>query len=123
MSTPGSAAAAYRAAHVENAPPLRLVQMLYEGALRFLDQAESALAGGEGARFQERCLRAVAIVTELRAALDPAQAPELAANLDSLYVFAEEEIRLAMRTDSSPPLAPARDVLRTLLDGWKNLEL
>ena len=123
MSTPGSAAAAYRAAHIENAPPLKLVQMLYEGALRFLDQAEAALAAGQGARFQERCLRAVAIVTELRAALDPAQAPAIAANLESLYVFSEETIRRAMNAEASAPLGPARDVLRALLDGWKRLEV
>ena len=122
MSASNPAAAAYRTAHFENAPPLKLVQMLYEGALRFLDQAEAALAAGQGARFQERCLRAVAIVAELRAALDPSQAPELAENLESLYLFAEEAIGKAMRTDSSAPLAPARDVLRTLLDGWKHLE-
>lgn len=123
MSASNPAAAAYRTAHFENAPPLKLVQMLYEGALRFLDQAEGALAADQGARFQERCLRAVAIVTELRAALDPVQAPELAANLESLYQFAEEAIRNAMRTDSSAPFTPARDVLRTLLDGWKRLEI
>lgn len=122
MSAPNSAAIAYRTAHVENAPPLKLVQMLYEGALRFLEQAEAALAAEEGARFQERCLRTIAIVAELRLSLDAAQAPELAANLESLYLFAEEEIRNAMRTDSCAPLAPARDVLLTLLDGWKHLE-
>lgn len=122
MSPPGSAAAAYRTAHIENAPPLKLVQMLYEGALRFLDQAETALAAGQNARFQERCLRALAIVAELRAALDPGQAPELAANLEALYLFAEDAIRGAMRAEASAPLEPARDVLRTLLDGWKHLE-
>ena len=123
MNASSSAAAAYREAHIHNAPPLKLVQMLYEGALRFLDQAETALGAADGARFQERCLRAVAIVAELRLALDPAQAPELAANLEALYLFAEEAIRNAMRTDASAPLEPARDVLRTLLDGWKRLEL
>jgi flagellar protein FliS len=118
-----SAAAAYRSANVEHAPPLKLVQMLYEGALRFLAQAEVAHASADGARFQERCLRAMGIVTELRAALDPVQAPELAANLESLYLFAEEGIRAAMQAESSAPLAPACDVLRTLLDGWKRLEV
>jgi flagellar protein FliS len=122
MSAFGSAAAAYRAAGIENAPPLKLVQMLYEGALRFLGQAEGAHAAGELARFQERCLRVLAILTELRAALDPAQAPELAANLESLYLFAEAGVREAMDHDSPAPFASARDVLTTLLDGWKRLE-
>ena len=123
MSAPGSAAAAYKAANIENAPPLKLVQMMYEGALRFLSQAESAHAAAEGARFQERCLRVLAILTELRASLDPAQAPELAANLESLYVFAEARVREAMQNESPAPLASAREILATLLDGWKGLEV
>jgi flagellar protein FliS len=117
------AAAAYREARFESAPPLKLVQMLYEGALTFLEQAEAALAAGETARFQERCLRAQAIVCELRAALDPAQAPELAGRLETLYLFAEGELRGAMRDESAAALAPVREVLATLLDGWRRLEL
>jgi flagellar protein FliS len=123
MSTRGSAAAAYKTANIENAPPLKLVQMLYEGALRFLGQAEAAHAADEGARFQERCLRVLAIVTELRASLDPAQAPELAGNLEALYLFAEDRVREAMQGESPAPLAPAREVLATLLEGWKRLEV
>ena len=120
---PSAAAAAYKSANVENAPPLKLVRMMYEGALRFLEQAESAHGAGDAARFQERCLRAQAIVAELRLALDPAAAPELAANLDSLYLFAEGEIRAAILGEVPTPLRPARDVLATLLDGWKRLEV
>jgi flagellar protein FliS len=118
-----AAAAAYKAARVEHAPPLKLVQMLYEGALRFLGEAEFALAGGELARFQERCLRAEAIVTELRIALDASQAPELTEHLESLYLFAASEIRRAILEEASAPLQPARDVLTTLLSGWKALEV
>jgi flagellar secretion chaperone FliS len=123
MSPSTSAAAAYHAARFENAPPLKLVQMMYEGALRFLEQAEAALAAADGARFQERCLRAQAVVAELRLSLDAAQAPELAANLDSLYLFAEAQIRGAMLAETAQELGPAREVLATLLDGWKRLEL
>ncbi len=121
---PGSAAAAaYKSARYESAPPLKLVQLMYEGALRFLEQAETALAAADGARFQERCLRAQAVVSELRLALDPQQAPELSESLSALYLFAEGEIRAAMAAESAAPLAPAREVLDTLLDGWRKLEV
>lgn len=123
MERGAAAAAAYRAARFEHAPPLRLVQLMYEGALRFLDQAEAAREAGELARFQERCLRAQSVVAELRLALDPAQAPELARNLEQLYLFAEDGIRRAMLDESKAPLGPVREVLATLLDGWKRLEV
>ncbi len=118
-----SAAASYQTARIENAPPLRLVHMLYEGALRFLEQAQAAHGAGELLRFQERCLRAQAIVAELRSALDPGQAPELAEQLTQLYLFAEGEIRRASLAESSEPLGPVREMLSTLLDGWKHLEV
>ena len=120
---PNSAATAYKEARFENAPPLKLVQLLYEGALRFLAEAEGAHGAGQSARFQERCLRAQVIVAELRLALDPAQAPELAEQLTSLYLFAEGEIRRAMVSETSAPLKPVCEVLATLLDGWKRLEV
>ncbi len=119
----GSAAAAYKSARYESAPPLKLVQLMYEGALRFLEQAEAALAVPELARFQERCLRAQAVVSELRLALDREQAPELAEKLEALYLFAEAEITSALVSESSAPLAHTREVLATLLDGWKRLEV
>lgn len=118
-----TAAEAYKASRFENAPPLKLVQMLYEGALRFLDQAEAHYAAGELTRFGERCMRAHAVVTELRLALDRNQAPELADNLTQLYLFAEGELMRAVRSDSAETLPPVRDVLNTLLDGWKKLEV
>lgn len=118
-----TAAEAYKASRFENAPPLKLVQMLYEGALRFVGQAEAHHASGELQRFAERCLRAHAVVTELRLALDRSQAPELADNLNQLYLFAEAELMRAVRSDSIEPLPPVRDVLNTLLDGWNKLEV
>lgn len=118
-----TAAEAYKAARFENAPPLKLVQMLYEGALRFVGQAEAHHASGELPRFVERCLRAHAVVTELRLALDRSQAPELADNLNQLYLFAEAELMRAVGSESVEPLPPVRDVLNTLLDGWNKLEV
>ncbi|NOT28969.1 MAG: flagellar export chaperone FliS [Planctomycetes bacterium] len=118
-----SAAAAYKSARFESAPPLKLVQLMYEGALRFLEQAEAAMAASEVGRFQERCLRAQSVIAELRVSLDPEQAPELAEQLHGLYLFAEAEICAALAAESSAGLAHVRGVLTTLLDGWKCLEV
>lgn len=115
------AAAAYKTANVESAPPLKLVQLMYEGALRFLAQAEAAFAAADVGRFQERALRAQAVVCELRLALDRTQAPELSDQLESLYLFAEGEIRSALLQESAAPLGPVRKTLGTLLEGWNQL--
>ena len=118
-----TAAEAYRASRFDNAPPLKLVQMMYEGALRFVAQAEDHHASGDLTNFRERCLRTHAIVSELRLALDRSQSPELADNLNQLYLFAEAELCRAAGADTAAPLPGVRRVLATLLEGWKKLEV
>lgn len=118
---------AYKTGSIENAPPLKLVRMLYQGALRFIEQAERAAQGaapGDGppVMFFDTIARADAIVSELRLALDPEHAPEIAANLESLYLFVESGLQQAQAERSAAPLAAVRQVLLTLLEGWTEVE-
>ena len=106
----------------ESAPPVKLVHMLYEGALRFIGQAERLDPASEGRDFREKLRRASDIVSELRLALDASAAPELCGHLTSLYLFVEDQIQDAQSRGDRGPLAPATDVLRTLLDGWRGVE-
>ncbi len=118
-----SAAAAYRESAVESAPPIKIVHMMYEGALRLLEHAERLDPQADAQAFSEKLNRADAIVSELRISLEPTHAPELAERLSALYLFVEERIRDALLDRTVEPLTAARDVLTTLLDGWKKLEV
>jgi flagellar protein FliS len=115
------AASAYREATFEHAPPHKIVHLLYEGALKFLDQAAALDPVADESRFCDRLSRAEAIVAELRLSLERDHAPELVDSLQALYHFAEGRIRSAMLERSREPIAAAEDVLRTLLDGWKKV--
>lgn len=117
------AASAYKQASLETAPPLKIVHMLYEGALRFLAQAEQAERNGPAVEFVDRLRRADAIVCELRFCLDHEAAPDVAANLTSLYLFVESRIQEAMNERDIEPIAKAREVLTTLYQGWKAVEV
>jgi flagellar protein FliS len=116
-----SAAETYRRQSIENAPPVKVVQLLYAGALRFLDQAlasepaDPAFAAGIG--------RADEIVVELRLALDDSAAPELAGSLRQLYLYVEERLAEASVQRQHPPARVARDILARLQQGWLGLEL
>lgn len=120
---PKSAASAYREAAIENAPPLKIVHLLYEGALRFIDQAVQIDPQQDFEAFQTKINRADAIVSELRLSLDHEAAPEISDKLNGLYLFAEDRLRTAFLERSTEPLPAARDVLNTLLDGWKQIDL
>lgn len=120
---PTSAASAYKTASIEHAPPLKIVHMMYEGALRFLAQAEAIDPGAQYPAFQEKVHRTEAIVCELRASLQPTESGDVSQLLASLYMFVEDQLRTAISEKSAEPLAAAREVLETLLDGWKQIDV
>jgi flagellar secretion chaperone FliS len=115
--------AAYRQAVIENAPPLKLVRMLYQGSLRFLGQAAEAFEAGDLPRFNERVGRAESIVCELRCSLDASAAPELCVELESLYLFISARLIEAIADSSLERVGDAKVVLQTLLSAWNDLEM
>jgi flagellar secretion chaperone FliS len=91
MMTPHSnvfaAAARYRGVQVATCSPLQLLVMLFDGAIRFIGEAETAIGAGDRARVGERVGKAHAILAELASTLDRDQAPELVDNLLGIYTF------------------------------------
>ena len=120
---PKSAANVYREAAIENAPPLKVVHLLYQGALRFIDQAAQIDPESDVAAFQEKINRADAIVSELRLSLDHVPVPEITDQLNALYLFVEDRLRTAFLERSPNTLPEARNVLSTLLEGWLQIDV
>jgi flagellar protein FliS len=114
---------AYRNTSFETAPPLKILRMLYAGVLRFLEQARELDPKADGPTFRERIGRADAIVSELRCALEPSHAPELATQLDQLYDFVESQLSLAALEQTAEPLEGAHAVLSMLKRAWDELEV
>ncbi len=98
--------AAYRsvATHggVAAADPHQLILMLLEGALERLAKARGCLERGAPAEKTQHVSRALAIVGELHASLDPTQGP-IAERLDSLYDYIARQL-LRAHVDHDPRL-------------------
>lgn len=120
---PNHAAQTYRQSSVENAPPIKIVRMLFEGALRFIDRAAACDPATQRREFAQWIGRADAILSELRIALEREPSPELAGGLEQVYEFAQWELAQALARGDIQPLASARKVLATLLEGWRSIEL
>ena len=121
---PRAAADAYRSSSIENAPPIKVVRLLYEGALRFLDRAALEDPADPGSDFLDLVGRADAIITELRLAIDHSLgATEMTQNLERLYLHCEDELGKACLERTTERLPAVRGVLVTLLDAWKRVEL
>ncbi len=78
---------AYKQQSILTATPGQLVVMLYDGCLRFLNQAAYAMRGGDVAESDARLTRAEAIIEELHATLDMEKGGVVASRLQGIYVF------------------------------------
>lgn len=108
----------YRQAQVVTADPLKLVVMLYDGAINFLRQA--VIAGNVGQNEEMRRLlgRAQDIVFELWATLD-LEAGEIAGNLFRLYEYINGRLAAAGITHETAPLEETIALLSGLREAWQ----
>lgn len=125
---PSSAAEAYRVASIENAPPLQIVRLLYQGAMRFLDQAQLDRFKPGDPLYTSLVCQADDIIVELRMCLDGTADgdggdDDVPGNLERLYLYCESELGRALTEGDKAPLANARRVLEILLDAWNCVEL
>lgn len=95
------AANIYRTVDLESAPKNQIVDRLFERFAQDVASAKTALAAKDIHAKAKMIDHASCIVVELKAALDHTMAPELCANLESLYDFV-----LARLADSNLSLAP-----------------
>lgn len=111
---------AYRESAVLTASPEQLVVLLYDGAARFLRQAEAAMSEGAWAHAHDRLRRAEAIISELLSTLDMDQG-KIAERLQAIYVFWKRCLREA-RSERDP--AKIRLVIKLvgeLRDAWAHV--
>lgn len=102
------------------ANPVRLIQLLYRGALDSITAARRYLKLGDIRARSRAISKAMAIVTELSLSLNPTASEELSKNLAELYAYAEMLLIQANREQSDPPLAEVERLLSILLEAWQS---
>jgi flagellar protein FliS len=119
------ASQAYLAATIENAPPIQIIRLLYQGALRFLGQANQLEEVKLNPEFTALLCQVDDIIVELRLALDYGTGgqDEVPRNLERLYLFCEDELSRALIERTKEPLDNIKRVLELLLDAWRNVEV
>jgi flagellar secretion chaperone FliS len=112
---------AYRSSSVMTASPGQLVVMLYDGAGRFLRQAEIAAEEGAWRHAMDRLSKADAIVDELLVTLDVAQGGEVAERLQSIYVFCKRLTIEARIERDVEKIRKTASLLADLRDAWAEI--
>lgn len=116
-----NAAQEYLAARVMTAPPQALHLLVVDGALRHAARAEAALEAGDRETAQKALNDARSFVGELIGGLDKSAAPEVVANVASLFVFAYRRLAEADVYGSAEKVRDAAKVLRLHRETWAEL--
>ncbi len=122
QSSAARAAGVYAQSSVENAPPVKIVRLLYQGAIRFLDTAAACDPAQPNSKFTYWLGRVEDIVVELRLGVQSEHAPKIAEDLTELYLFIETSISRARHERDLKHLPGARSVLAKLLEAWTAIE-
>lgn len=89
----GSAASAYRQTElVTSSDPKKLILMLYDGAIRFLEQARAGVLSGDIRRRGENLSKVIAIIGELNSCLNMEAGGETSEFLRGLYLYMLTEL-------------------------------
>jgi flagellar protein FliS len=110
-------------AYQENAVAMqshgRLIVMLYDGAVKFLQQAIREMERKDWAAKGGHINRAVAIIDELDLCLDLEAGGEIAVNLRRLYDFLRHHLTEANLRRDPERIREAIKILEELNEGWR----
>ncbi len=109
----------YMEAEILSADPMKLVCLLYHGALSAIETARQALAAGDIRGRSRAITKAQMIVNELVASLDHSKGRALSKELVELYDYVLRLLMDANTRQLEPPLIEAGSLLRTLLEAWE----
>ncbi len=118
---PNNALNAYKDNSVTTQTPGQIVVLLYEGAIRFLRQAITAIEEQKHVEKGRLINRAVDIICELNSALDLEAGGEVAQNLRRLYVFMHEYLIKANFEKDAGKVQEVIDMLEELHGSWKEI--
>ena len=99
--------------------PAKLIEMLYEGVLRFNAQAKKAIKDGDIAKRVYWTNRSIAIITELISTLDMSQKGNVSEYLEGLYNYEIQLLAEAGHEHSYEKIDECSNVFKSLLEAWR----
>lgn len=111
--------AAYKNNSINTSSPGELTLMLYNGCLKFIEQAKRALAENKVEEKNTAVQKAQAIITELMLTLDTSV--PVAENMMTLYDFANSRLIDGNIKNDSVMFDEAADIIREFRDTWKQV--
>ncbi|MEA2073748.1 MAG: flagellar export chaperone FliS [Campylobacterota bacterium] len=99
--------------------PAKLIEMLYEGVLRFNAQAKKAIKDNNIEKKFYWTNRSISIITELISVLDFDQEGDIPAYLSGLYNYQIQILSEGAAYDKIEKLDECSNVFKNLLEAWR----
>jgi flagellar secretion chaperone FliS len=114
---------AYKETQIKTANQIRLIVMLYDGAIRHINLAVDAFVEGHRRydAINNHIIAAQDILSELMASLDFDKGGVLAKNLFSLYSFMTRRLLEGNLKKDPAPLAEVKKLLGDLREAWDEI--
>jgi len=126
MTTPQKAfASTYKSASVQTASPGQLVLMLYDGALRFMTQAQEGFViqntRERNEAINNNLIKAQNILAELQSSLDMKVEGEFPKTMFRLYDFMIRQLQSANIRKEAEPIKVVYGMLKDIRDAWEEM--
>ena len=108
----------YAQNNVEVESPAKLVEMMYEGVLRFNAQAKKAIKDEDIEKKAYWINRSIAVIAELLSTLNY-DAGDVAAYLDGLYTYQIQLLTEANLKNNIENIDTVTNVFKGLLEAWR----
>ena len=117
----------YKQVATQTANPGQLVLMLFEGAIRFLEQARAGFAFEDpcerNTRVNNNVIRAQAIINELNRSLDMRSGGDLAITLNKLYDYFDRKLTESNLKKEEVGIEEVIHRITILKDAWAQMLL
>ncbi len=111
----------YRNTEVVTSNRVKIIIMLYEGAINFLEVGKEKISGNDIPGKSYYLDKASAIISELACSLDKKAGKEIAENLEKLYNYMISQISEANIKNDTKPIDTVISLLKELKAGWEDV--
>lgn len=108
----------YKKVEIETNDPIKLVIMLFEGAINFTEKAKKRMMDNKIAEKGILISKVMAIVDELHSSLNMKSGGEVAANMNRIYIYITERLSDANINNDPSILVEVTQHFRVLKEAW-----
>ena len=111
----------YLKTQVTTVDGVKLIVLLYEGAIKFLSSAQEGIREKDVTKRHNNIYRVLDIIAELRNSLNFSQGGEVATSLDALYLFMEGHLMTANIQNDAQKIQDVVNMLSSLKEAWETI--